>query len=230
MDMYECKFIELYNSLYPNGYNLESGGTRCKNISIETRKLISSKKRFINVSEIDKQNVLKILSENKMEELPFGVSYTHDHNSGYEGFVVCSEKYNKKIFSAKGRTLAEKFQQAMTYYELIQKDDKKQLDTFNANISKEINMLISTSKRSNDPDVLKAMESLGITEIPLYIRYEKRNRRFYVKIKGDDKCHYFKKYDPTESLRLSIEYIKEWQQRESVFGRNPRGVTTPMKA
>jgi group I intron endonuclease len=216
MDYYERKFIDTYNSLHPNGYNLESGGTGCKVMSLESRILISLNSRFKSVSVEDKKKILNILEEYKLDTLPYGMHYSNDTVSGYEGFVVVGEK-SKKVFTAKSRTLSEKFAQAIEYYELLEKGHIDAIDTFNKKIDDEVLILISKSKRSKDPEVLRAMESLGITEIPLYIRYEKRNHRFYVKIKGDTKCHYFKKYDPTESLRLCIEYLKTRQQRESVF-------------
>jgi hypothetical protein len=49
---------------------------------------------------------------------------------------------------------------------------------------------------------------LNLSEIPMYIRYEKRNQRFYVK-PPNELCHYFKKYDPEESLKQSIEYMNK---------------------
>ena len=56
LDYYEKKFIRVYNSLHPNGYNLDSGGSGCKKMSLESRKLISEKSRFRYISEVDKEN------------------------------------------------------------------------------------------------------------------------------------------------------------------------------
>lgn len=39
----EQKYIELYNTLYPNGYNKDTGGLRGKKMCAESRKLISQK-------------------------------------------------------------------------------------------------------------------------------------------------------------------------------------------
>jgi hypothetical protein len=213
LDYYERKFIYFYDSLHPNGYNLESGGSGCKIMSLESRELISSKSRFRYMSKLDKKKVLSIMEELKIESLPMGICYTHDNNSGYEGFVVSGVK--KRAFIAKGRTLSEKLIQALTYYKLIKENDIEQLEIFNKNIVKESSILIKNSKKSLDLRVLEAMKNIGISEIPMYIRYEKRNQRFYVK-PPNELCHYFKKYDPEESLKQSIEYMNKWQQRESV--------------
>lgn len=78
-----------------------------------------------------------------------------------------------------------------------------------------MSILIQKSKKSKEPLVIEAMKNIGINELPMYIRYEKRNRRFYVKIPNQKAC-YFKKYNPEVSLKEAIEYINRWQQRESV--------------
>ena len=56
------------------------------------------------------------------------------------------------------------------------------------------------------------------------MKLKTRNSRFYVHI--DNKNKYFKKYDPEESLKQSIEYINNLQSTEIGL----REVTFSMKA
>jgi hypothetical protein len=64
------------------------------------------------------------------------------------------------------------------------------------------------------------MNKIGISTLPMYVRYELRNSRFYVNFPNKG-CKYFKKNDPDVSLKEAIEYVNQ-QQRESV-----RGEVTP---
>jgi hypothetical protein len=50
--------------------------------------------------------------------------------------------------------------------------------------------------------------NIKIQEIPLYIYYEKRSNRFYVKIPGKG-SKYFTKNNPEKSLIESINYIND---------------------
>jgi len=213
-DYFECRFIKLYNTICPNGYNIESGGTKNKKLHLNTRKIISSKNRFRYMSKKNINKVKCLLEDLKIEKLPMGIQYSNDTKKKYEGFVVSI--IPKKSFTAKSRTLKEKLQQALKYYELIKNNDKNGIKKFNENLKKKALYLISSYKRKTllVERAKKAMSNIGISELPMYVRYEKRSERFYVKF-PDQGCKYFKKHDPEESLKQAINYIKQ-QQRESV--------------
>jgi hypothetical protein len=215
LDNYERKFIKVYNTLHPYGYNLESGGSGCKKMSRQSREIISSRCRFRYTTVPDKEKIFAAMEEAGISAMPFGFHYSHNTKTGYEGFVVNFEGKKKRAFTAKGRTLSEKLKQALTFASLVQKNDKEQLELFDKEIIKQTSILIKNAKKPTEPRVLEAMKNIGVSEIPLYTRYEKRHQRFYVK-PPNETCRYFKKHDPEESLRQSIEYISRWQQRESV--------------
>ena len=85
MDYYEKKFIELYNTISPNGYNLEAGGVG-KNGKImheDTKEKISKCHRFLNMKNEDKEKLLNSMAELGIDELPFGINYTHHTTNNY---------------------------------------------------------------------------------------------------------------------------------------------------
>ena len=57
------------------------------------------------------------------------------------------------------------------------------------------------------------MKKLNIDTLPLYIRYEKRNERFFVK-KPNEPNKYFSKNNPTKSLEEALNYLKTQSLRE----------------
>jgi group I intron endonuclease len=215
LNQYECQFITKYNTISPNGYNIESGGSSCKKLHEETLKMMSSKCRFRYVSDKDMPNIVKAMKENNVEDLPMGIHYNHDHNAANEGF---SAGYNgsRKLFIAKGRNLSQKLEQALSYLKLLKENNKEKIHLFDVNLAVESKKLIRQARISLlDSRAVEAMKKIGIHHLPQYIRYEKRKERFYTKI-PNDKCKYFQINNPEESLKQAIEYIYQWQQRESV--------------
>lgn len=213
-DYYECKFIDVYNTLSPKGYNIDSGGSSNKKLSLETRMLISNQRRYIGMSQDDINTVKLVLSEFGIDELPFGINYTHNHKNGYEGFTVSYQNTKLRAFIAKGRTLLDKLIQALTYLDLLILDDPVELELFNKNIIEEAIILEKKAKINTiNTRAKEAMINVGVNTLPMYVRYENRGSRFYVKY-PDKPGKYGKKNDPEVSLVEILEYIQ--QQRESV--------------
>jgi hypothetical protein len=224
LDYYEIKFIQTYNTVSPNGYNLEKGGTgKNKVLHEDTKSKIGEQNRFLKVSDYDKKNILKSMEELGIEELPTGIHYNHNTNNGYEGFKV-GYNFISRSFIAKGRSLTEKLNQALTYLELIKSNNTEKIKEFDENIEKEVATLIKKSKKI-DERALEAMKNIGIQELPLSIRYEKRASRFYVATEKSNKnFKYFTKNDPEKSLQEAIEYLN------SRNGNRSEGLVNPMTA
>ena len=85
-------------------------------------------------------------------------------------------------------------------------------------------IMIQNNKLSNTAKEIINKLGYDINKLPLYIRYETRNSRFFVNI--DNKNKYFKKNDPEESLKQAIEHINNLQSTEIGL----REVTFSMKA
>jgi group I intron endonuclease len=76
LDELEREYIQKYNSLSPNGYNLETGGNRLKHLSEETKKKCGEK----NIGRHLTKEVLKKLSERmKGNTFNLGKMLTTDH-------------------------------------------------------------------------------------------------------------------------------------------------------
>lgn len=79
-DYYEKKFIKVYDTLYPNGYNLETGGNKLKKLSKETRSKMSKVKMghkpYFNMTEDIRLKISNNLSLYYKEN----PKYVKDHN------------------------------------------------------------------------------------------------------------------------------------------------------
>ncbi len=226
LDNYERTYIDLYNTLHPNGYNLDSGGKIGKKLHEETKKKIGFNNRFIQVSDTDKENIRKSMEEVGLIELPIGIHYNHNTKNEYEGFKV-GYNYIQRSFIAKGRTLTEKLQQALEYLELVKSNDIEKIKEFDKKIEEEIIGLIKKSKNKKmDIKALEAMKNIGLKELPLSIRFEKRANRFYVAtdVKKKNNYKYFTRNDPEKSLREALEFLN------SRNGNQSEGLVNPMTA
>ena len=220
IDSQEIHFIKLHNTINPNGYNLESGGKKNKKLNIDTRKLISDKHRFLQVSKENKSKILDVMKQLNISNIPMGIHYSNNTVTLYEGFTVHLNDIHMSFLS-KGRTLVKKLQQALECYKILQEKDFEKLKKFKDDIHDKTNTLISHSRQKNiNKEAREAMDKIGISTLPMYVRYELRSSRFYVNFPNKG-CKYFKKNDPDVSLKEAIEYVNQ-QQRESV-----RGEVTP---
>ena len=111
LNYYEEHYIKLYNTLSPNGYNLTSGGSICRQ-SEETQ--ILKRKSMIG------KNVGKIFPKRQRlreedNSLPKYVRYYRDH-SGKEGYRVSNHPILKeKSFLSKKLPLEIKLELALKY-------------------------------------------------------------------------------------------------------------------
>jgi hypothetical protein len=150
-----------------------------------------------------KSEILSLMKELKIDEIPLGVYFTSCKNK-YEGFNV-NTNGKIKSFVSKSRSLFEKLQLAIEYHSICNDQDK--IKTFQTELNNKSLKLIS-KKRTYDENVLLAMKENNILEIPMYIRYEKRCKRFFVQ--GQNKKQiYFIKNNPIESLNQALKYLAE---------------------
>lgn len=226
MDYYEKNFIKLYNTISPNGYNIEAGGTgkNEKKLHEETKGKLSKAQRFLNMKEEDKINLFNSMEELGLDDLPFGINYTHHTVNKYEGFTVKQNNGKLKSIISNGKILTEKLDMAIKYLNFCKNNNEIELEKMNKEIEYDSKIMIRNNKMSNTAKEVVKKLGYDITKLPLYIRYETRNSRFFVNI--DNKNKYFKKYDPEESLKQAIEYINNLQSTEIGL----REVTFSMKA
>lgn len=225
MDYYEIKFIKLYNTLSPNGYNLDLGGSGDnKRLHQDTKEKLSKSHRFLNMKEEDIENLIISMEELEIDEIPFGINYTHHTVNKYEGFTVTQNNGKLKSIISNGKSLTEKLGMAIKYLNLIKNNNIIELEKMNNEIDYDSKIMIRNNKLSNAAKEVILKLGYDIYKLPLYIRYEKRSSRFFVHI--DNKNKYFKKNDPEESLKQSIEYINNLQSTEIGL----REVTFSMKA
>jgi hypothetical protein len=111
LDFYESYYINLYNTLVPNGYNLTTGGSICRQ-SDETKKL----KRISMINKNKGKEYPK--RQRKREEdnnLPKYLRYYID-NSGKEGYRISNHPVLKdKSFFGKKISLDDKLKLALDY-------------------------------------------------------------------------------------------------------------------
>lgn len=145
LDKYEITFIEKYNTIYPNGYNVRSGGSNGKHCeeskkrmresklgdknhnygkprTEETKKKISEKKsgenhHFFN-KKLSNQHKLKLSKSHKKDDLPMYLVRLKARPEYYQssGYVVTNHPLLKtKYFTSKHLTDDEKYNMALHY-------------------------------------------------------------------------------------------------------------------
>jgi hypothetical protein len=118
LDYYEKYYIENFNTLTPNGYNLTTGGSVSRH-SDETNKLKSMSMIGKNLGKIYPKRTRKRDIDN---QLPKYIRYYKDSN-GKEGYRISNHpNLNDKSFLSKYTSLEEKLQQALNYINEISTD------------------------------------------------------------------------------------------------------------
>lgn len=138
LDSYENKFIELYNTLSPNGYNMKTGGNigskhneetkikiskahKGKNIDDETRILIGKSSKYRNMSEDNKEKIKNALDILNLKDLPMYIVYSLDKRSNRNVDIIKVRVPNKPIkkFSIKNMPLDEKIKLAIEHKKIL---------------------------------------------------------------------------------------------------------------
>jgi group I intron endonuclease len=145
LDEYETKYIVLHNTLYPNGYNIRTGGSNGKHCdeskekmrlsklgyknhnygkqrTDETKKKISEKKsgenhHFFN-KELSYQHKLNLSKSHKKDDLPMYLIKLKARPDVYKssGYAVINHPFLKtKYFTSKKFTEDEKYNMALQY-------------------------------------------------------------------------------------------------------------------
>jgi group I intron endonuclease len=134
IDFYEDRFINLYNTLHPSGYNLKTGGrsgcklldetkkqiaesNRGKFVGDETRVLIGSTSKYRNMSESNKQRLKNALAILGLDDLPMYITLSVDrrYNRNVDKIVVNVPTKKNRQFSKKDMPLHEKIRLAIEY-------------------------------------------------------------------------------------------------------------------
>lgn len=220
LDFYEIKFIEFYDSLAPNGYNLETGGSKGKRLHQETKDKLSEQHRFLNISDENKEKVFECMKTLGIYKLPIGINFTSNSNviAGLEGFLVKKSKTSNtyKAFTSNDKTLTEKLKLALEYFKHIEEKNEDKIKELDEIYDYDIRKTSRNNKIGDDFKNILLKMNIKLEDLPVGIRYEKRNNRFYIKFEKEGYCKYFAKYKPEKSLLDAIEYMKNLQsQRES---------------
>ena len=139
VDFYEDRFINLYNTLHPNGYNLKTGGrsgcklleetkkqiaesNRGKFVGEETRVLIGSTSKYRNMTDDNKQRLKDALTILGLEDIPMYIVLMVDkRNDRNVDFIqVRVPKKPTKKFGIKDMPLHEKIKLAIEYKNSIE--------------------------------------------------------------------------------------------------------------
>jgi len=219
LDYYEKKFISVFNTIYPNGYNVAEGGNANKRSSIETRQLISEQKRFLYVSEEDRTKIENSMKQLHIDEIPQGIVYQHNTNiEDYkEGFVVSIDDGKKKSFTLGSLSLTEKLRMAIDYQDYFLNNDTENIKRMDHEMEKRTSQRLSQVKRFNyvsDEDklqIVKSMNDVGIEELPKGIRYTHNKNRdhfegFTVIVDNKKTKTFSSAKTLTDNLRLALEY------------------------
>lgn len=219
MDYYETTFINTFNTLVPNGYNVMAGGNVNKRCSTETRELISEQKRFMYVSDEDRQKIEKSMEDLGINEIPQGIVYQHNTNlEDYkEGFVVSIDDGMKKSFTIGSMSLTEKLRLALEYQEYYKNQDIENLRRMDDDMEERTRQRLSQTKRfqyiSEDDliNVMGSMNDVGIDMLPKGIRYtHNKNRKnfegFNVVVNNNKSKTFCSAKTLTDNLRLALEY------------------------
>ena len=129
LNMYEKKFIKMYNTLAPNGYNLQTGG-KCTTVSEITRMKQSRKmktllkcpekrkiwsKAKLGVRQRKKRKCKKVQNQN----LPKYIHYRESHGGKYKGYVV-EHPSGSKRFGKSRYTLEENLKLAKNFVKILE--------------------------------------------------------------------------------------------------------------
>lgn len=197
LNFYEKLFIATYNTIHPNGYNLQSGGSAGMRQNDETKALISAS----NTGKIRTEDYKKKMSETKMiyKDLPKYVYALNDPNRKVEGYRILKHPtLPVKKFISKALTMEQKLQLAMDYLN-----------------GDEPSIKIPKVKRSDEwiQNYVKARQI--IKDLPKYI-YEthdsvKNSHGYSVNKHPTIKRKQFtsQKLSMEEKLTLAIAYIKD---------------------
>ena len=127
LDVYEKKFIKIYNTLAPNGYNLQSGGTNTKHSeetcikrSISMKKLLQDPKKRLKWrdAKLGKRGKKRKCKKQWNENLPKYIYYRESHKGKYKGYVVEHPNGSKRFGKSKF-TLEENLTQAKEYLKTL---------------------------------------------------------------------------------------------------------------
>ncbi len=129
LDLYEELFIKTHNTLVPNGYNLQTGGTftkqseqTCQKISESMKKLLQDpeKRKIWSQAKLGKiQKTKRKCKKKHNQNLPKYIYYTESHGGKYKRYVV--EYQGKfKSFGKKKFTLEENLHKAKLYLSTLQ--------------------------------------------------------------------------------------------------------------
>lgn len=142
LDFYETRFIEVYDSIVPNGYNLQAGGQASRNHHESTKdKFVSLRTGYKHSEETKKkigdQHRGKIVGEEtrhrigatsrfrnispgrrKVYEIfncPMYLRPYYSKEKGIEGFIVKKPRYKQRKIIRQNLSLEEKFEIAKRY-------------------------------------------------------------------------------------------------------------------
>ena len=128
LDFYETKFIDEYNTLVPNGYNLQVGGTftkhsdeTCKKRSASMKKLLRDpKKRLIwREAKLGKRGKKRKCKKAINNGLPKYIYFRESHGGKYKGYVVDHPNGTKR-FGKQKYSLEKNLTLAMEYVKSIE--------------------------------------------------------------------------------------------------------------
>lgn len=219
LDYYEKKFISVFNTIHPNGYNIAEGGNAYKRSSVDTRELISEQKRFLYVNEEDRKKIEMSMEELDIDEIPSGIVYQHNTNlQDYKkGFVVSIDDGKKKSFTIGSLSLTEKLRLAIEYQSYYINGDLENLKRMDVEMEERTSQRLSDNKRfkhvseEDKINITKSMIEVGIDTLRKGIRYthNKNRDRFegFTVIVNNNKTKTFSSAKTlTDNLRLALEY------------------------
>lgn len=115
LDEYEIKFINEFNSLTPNGYNIKLGGSSAKH-SEETKLKISESLKGRIVKESTKIKMMRTKKSNKTLPM-YLLEFKKDNN--IIGYRVCHPMSPERRYRDKKESLESKFNRASLYLNML---------------------------------------------------------------------------------------------------------------
>lgn len=144
LGIYEDKYINLYNTLSPNGYNLKTGGNlgskhceetkkkigdshKGKIISNNTRILIGKTSKYRNMKKTNKDKIKDALNKLQLKDLPMYIVYSIDKrkNRNIEVIKVKVPNTKSKKFASKYMLLSDKIKLAIDYKNSLKIEELK---------------------------------------------------------------------------------------------------------